>query len=131
MQQPDIASLIELARPLLGEIVLACPDFTAATVACALRSSTGRAYTGVCVDLSCGIGFCAEHAAVAEMLKGRETQVAAIVAVGGDGVLAPCGRCRELLVQVDRRNLDAAVGLPGGRVARLRDLLPDHWLFDS
>lgn len=120
--------MIELARPLLGEIALARSDLSAATVACAIRSASGRNYTGVCVHLSCGIGFCAEHAAVAEMIKGRETQISAIVAVCNDGVLAPCGRCREMMLQVDRRNSDARVGLPGGRVVSLRELLPDHWM---
>ncbi len=123
-----IQALIDLARPLLGEIVLGRADMSAATVACAIRSASGRTYTGVCVHVSCGIGFCAEHAAVAEMIKGRETQIDAIVAVCDDGVLAPCGRCRELMVQVDPRNFDARVGLPGGRAVRLRELLPDHWM---
>src|SRR5688500_16134822 len=121
-------TLIDLARPLLGEIALGRADMTAATVACAIRSRSGRTYTGVCVHLSCGIGFCAEHAAVAEMIKGRETRIEAIVAVSEEGVLAPCGRCRELMVQVDPRNFYAQVGLPGGRVVLLRDLLPDHWM---
>jgi cytidine deaminase len=128
MNDASIQSLIDLARPLLGEIALGRADMSAATVACAIRSASGRVYTGVCVHLSCGIGFCAEHAAVAEMIKGRETQIESIVAVCDDGVLAPCGRCRELMVQVDPRNFDASIGLPGGRVVRLRELLPDHWM---
>lgn len=127
----EVQSLIDLARPLLGQMILSRPDFDAATVACAIRSVSGRTYTGVCIHLSCGIGFCAEHAAVAEMIKGRETQIDAIVAVSDDGVLAPCGRCRELLVQVDSRNFAARVGLPGGRTVPLRELLPDHWLADA
>jgi cytidine deaminase len=78
--------------------------------------------------VSCGIGFCAEHSAIAEMIKGRETQIEMIVAVCIDGVIAPCGRCRELMMQVDPRNLDAIVALPMGRVATLRELLPERWL---
>jgi cytidine deaminase len=130
MPYSESQSLVDVARPLLGEMALCRPDMSAATVACAIRSASGRVYTGVCVHLSCGIGFCAEHAAVAEMIKGRETQVASIVAVCDDGVLAPCGRCRELLAQVDVRNFSAEVGMPGERIVRLRDLLPDHWLIE-
>lgn len=89
MLPDDVQSLIDLARPLLGELVLGRPDWTAGTVACAIRSSSGRIFAGVCIHLSCGIGFCAEHAAVAEMIKGRETQIDAIVAVCDGGVLAP------------------------------------------
>jgi cytidine deaminase len=124
----DIHRLIDLATPLLGELVLARPGMSAATVAAAIRTRAGNTYTGVCVHVSCGIGFCAEHAAVAEMIKGRETEIATIVAVSDQGVVAPCGRCRELMIQVDTKNIDAKVVLPGGRVSPLRTLLPDHWL---
>jgi cytidine deaminase len=124
----DIVTLIATARPLLGELRLARAGSSAATVAAAIRAQSGRVYTGVCLDLCCGLGFCAEHAAVAEMLKARETQIAAVVAVSGRGVLPPCGRCRELMAQIDPRNFDAIIGLPGGRFARLRELLPEHWI---
>ena len=123
-----VQSLIDVAAPLLGNLTLGRAPTSAATVAAAILSSSGKTYTGVCIDLSCGIGFCAEHAAVAEMLKGRETEIDTIVAVGKDGVLAPCGRCRELMVQVNPRNFDARVALPDGRVSPLSELLPDHWI---
>ena len=128
MSDSMIQELIEIARPLLGEIVLSRPDMSAATVACAIRSASGRTYTGVCVHLCCGIGFCAEHAAVAEMLKSRETAIRRIVAIDDEGVLAPCGRCRELIVQLDRRNLECEVMLPGDTSMRMADLLPRAWL---
>ena len=121
-------TLIAHATPLVGEMTLSRPDMSAASVAAAIRSQSGKIYTGVCVHVSCGIGFCAEHAAVAEMLKGRETAIAMIVAVSADGVLPPCGRCRELLVQIDARNFDAWVVLAADRVVRLRELLPEHWM---
>ncbi len=127
MQNGKLQMLIDLARPLVGEMILGRPDMSAATVAAAIVTTAGNTYTGICVHLSCGIGFCAEHAAVAEMLKARETEIDAIVAVCEDGVLPPCGRCRELLVQVNPKNLDALVALPGDRVKRLRELLPEHW----
>lgn len=126
----SIHELIDVAKPLLGEMRLARDDMSAATVAAAIRSRSGRTYTGVCAHLSCGLGFCAEVAAVAEMIKARETAIDAIVAVCDDGVLAPCGRCREMMVQVNPANFDAKVGLPGGRVVTLRELLPDHWMAD-
>lgn len=126
--RPDIESLIDLATPLLGEITLTRPDMSAATVAAAIRTRAGNTYTGVCIHVSCGMGFCAEHAAVAEMIKGRETEIALVVAVCDEGVLAPCGRCREFMMQVNPKNLDAEVVLPGDRTAPLRALLPDHWL---
>jgi cytidine deaminase len=65
------------------------------------------------------------------MLKGRETEIEFIVAVTKDGILAPCGRCRELMVQVNPRNLNAKVDMPNGRVVLLRELLPEPWLLDA
>jgi cytidine deaminase len=123
-----VQMLVELATPLVGGVTLVDPDTSAATVAAAILSKSGRAYTGVCLHLCCGIGFCAEHAAVAEMVKARETEIDVIVAVSAAGVLAPCGRCRELMAQINPANFDAQIVLPGGRIARLRELLPEHWL---
>ena len=122
------ATLIAEARRVLGKFALVKPSISAGGVACALEAASGRIYTGICLDLACGIGFCAEHAAVAEMLKARETEIRRIVAVDDEGVLAPCGRCRELLVQVDRANLACEVLLPGDSSARMADLLPRAWL---
>jgi cytidine deaminase len=126
-----VQRLIDIARPLLGELPLSRPDMTAATVAAAILTTSGQVYTGVCLHVSCGIGFCAEHAAVAEMVKGRETQIDLLVAVCEEGVLAPCGRCRELMVQVDPRNFDAQIALPEGQIAALHELLPKHWMLPA
>jgi cytidine deaminase len=126
--QSKLARLLESATPLVGELKLdSLGERSAATVAAALLAKSGRIYTGVCVHLSSGIGFCAEHAAVAEMLKARETEIEMIVAVWSGGILAPCGRCRELLAQVNPANFSCHIALPGGSLTTLRELLPNHW----
>lgn len=126
---PDIReALLREARALVGEFTLIKPSITAGAVGAALEAGSGRIYTGINLDLACGIGFCAEHSAVAEMLKQRETVVRRIVAVNDERIVAPCGRCREMLVQVDPRNLDCEVLLPDDVVLPLRDLLPNAWL---
>ena len=94
----------------------------------ALQTKQGNIYTGICLDLACGVGFCAEHSAIAEMLKARETEIVMIVAVGDNGILSPCGRCREMMAQVNRANLNTQVILPGGRIRPLHELLPEYWL---
>ena len=65
------------------------------------------------------------------MVTAGEYQIAKIVAVWRDEqgrlvVLPPCGRCRELMRQVDDANLDTEVILGDDRRQRLRDLLPEH-----
>lgn len=101
-------------------------DNSAGSVACALLSGSGRVYLGICIDVGSGIGFCAEHSAVAAMLTAGESAIAKIVAVAaGPTVLPPCGRCRELMFQIDAGNLNRTqVVLSEQQAVPLRDLLP-------
>ena len=118
--------LIQAARQLVGEFRTS-PDCVAAVVAAAARSRSGRIYTGVCVDTACSLGFCAEHAAIAEMLKARESEIDTIVAVCGSAIVPPCGRCRELIRQINAANTTTRVIVASGRVATLSELLPFEW----
>lgn len=95
-------------------------------VACALLSAKGNLYLGVCIDIGSGIGFCAEHSAIAAMITAGETAIARVVAVSADGkVLPPCGRCRELMYEIDSTNLsDTEVVLGEGFTVKLIELLP-------
>ena len=119
--------LIEAARAVCGDFALR-EDFAAGGVGAALLTAQDNVYTGICIDLASGLGFCAEVAAIAEMLKHRETQIVAVVAVSGSRILPPCGRCRETMAQLDVRNLDARVILHTDYDLPLRELLPHHWL---
>lgn len=97
-------------------------------VACALETASGAVFTGICIDVPCSIGLCAEQAAIAEMIKHGETQIRRIVAVYEDGsILPPCGRCRELISQVDARNGETIVLVAKGREVTLNELLPERW----
>jgi cytidine deaminase len=114
----DIAA--SLARPFIPST-----DCISGDVAAALLTADSRVFTGVCVETACSLGFCAEHAAIAEMLKARESAVQMIVAVNKEGIiLPPCGRCRELLWQVDDHNQRAWVILGAEDGAWLHELLP-------
>jgi cytidine deaminase len=99
---------------------------SAGDVACALLSSNGNLYLGVCIDISSGIGFCAEHSAIAAMITAGESGIAKIVAVWGENtVLPPCGRCRELMYQIDETNLDSTDVILGEKhTVKLKDLMP-------
>ncbi len=101
-------------------------DNTAGDVACALLSASGKLYYGVCIDVGSGIGFCAEHSAIAAMITAGETSIARIVAVWGDKVvLPPCGRCREFMHQIDSTNLsNTDVVLGEEKTVKLKELLP-------
>ncbi|MFR6455194.1 cytidine deaminase [Blautia wexlerae] len=97
-------------------------------VACALETVSGIVYTGICIDVPCSIGICAEQAAIAEMLKHGETKIKRIVAVYEDGsILAPCGRCRELISQLDLDNENTVVAINNDQKVTLKELLPERW----
>jgi cytidine deaminase len=99
-------------------------------VGAALLAPSGQIFLGVCIDAASGIGFCAEHAAAGAMVTAGESRVVAMVAVDWDGsILQPCGRCRELVVQLDPGNAATEVILQSG-VRPMKELLPEHWLLD-
>jgi len=103
-------------------------EFHFGSVGCALLSDKGRVYVGCCIVATSGIGFCAEHAAVAAMLADGPQRVQRIVAIAEDGVfLPPCGRCRELLYQVNGNRGDTVVLVGEGKRVSLDELLPLPW----
>ncbi len=126
MKEPFDA-LVAAARNVTGNFPLSPDGFAAGGVGAAILTADGNVYTGICIDVACGIGFCAEHAAIAEMLKHRETHIVAVVAVTEDTILPPCGRCREFMMQIDRRNAAADVMVNRDTVVKLASLLPYYW----
>lgn len=102
-----------------------------ADVGAAVLSGTDRLFLGVCVDTP-SWGLCAERSALAAMITAGEYRFKKAVAVWRDPastslyILPPCGACREFMRCIDDANLDAEIILGRSRVARLRELLPEH-----
>lgn len=102
--------------------------FTFGTVGCALVTDKGNVHLGVCIDTCSGMGFCAEHGAIASMITHRERKIRKIVAVSvGGKILPPCGRCRELMSQMHEQNKNTEIIIGKNKVAKLKDLLPHPW----
>jgi cytidine deaminase len=94
-------------------------------VGCALVTDKGNVYLGVSIDTCCGVGFCAEHSAIAAMVTHGERVIKKIVAIGKDGMpLSPCGRCREFIHQIHEENFEAEVIIRKNKSVKLKDLLP-------
>jgi cytidine deaminase len=119
--------LKQIAAKITGERKL--NEFiTVGGVGAALETADGNVYTGISIDTACSMGFCAEHSAVAEMLKHGESVIKSIVAVDGAGhAVPPCGRCRELISQLSPGNLDTIVEVRDGVFVKLQELLPFDW----
>ena len=97
-------------------------------VGAALLTSAGSVFVGVSISAASGVGFCAEHSAIAQMVTAGEARIIRVVAVSVDGtIMPPCGRCREILFQVDHGNLEAEIVLGRDRLATLAELLPERW----
>ena len=110
-------------------------DYLVGDVGCALVTGKGNVYLGVCIDTCCGMGFCAEHAAISAMVTAGEFKIKKIVAVwkndkGITHVLPPCGRCREFIRQIHNENLQTDVILSGNKLVKLSELLPYHDWFN-
>lgn len=101
-------------------------DIEVGGVAAALVTDKGNVYRGICIDTSCSMGFCAEHAAISAMLTAGEDRVEKIVAVDwAKRILPPCGRCREFLLQLG--NPDTLVLVAEDAAVKVKDLLPFSW----
>jgi cytidine deaminase len=121
--------LIEKAKSVVHSVKIA--DHVVGDVGSALITDKGNLYLGVCMDITSGIGFCAEHSAIAAMVTAGEYRIAKIVAVWKDTedqtyILAPCGRCREFMRQIHKDNLTTEVIMDKDKVMTLADLLPYH-----
>lgn len=119
--------LYQLAKSVLNPRRLS-DDADAGGVGAALLTESGAVYTGVCIDTSSSMGFCAEHAAAAAMITAGENRVMKMVAVNWEGnILPPCERCREFISQLHRDNFQAEVLVRPAMIITLHALLPYHW----
>ena len=59
---------------------------SASDCGCALITDEDNLYLGVSIDTCSGMGFCAEHSAIAAMITGGEYKIKKIVAVLGNGI---------------------------------------------
>jgi len=119
--------LLAVSRKLVYPRENLSPQCSAGIVACALLTDMGHIYTGINIDTDCGMGFCAEHSAISQMLLHGESHIAKIVAVTEDMIIPPCGRCRELIYQINHENIKAEVMVDDDVIKPLSELLPCLW----
>lgn len=99
------------------------------TVAAAARTPDGRVHTGVNVHHFTG-GPCAEVVAIGAAVTQGATELETIVAVGdrGRGVLPPCGRCRQVLLDYHPRIRVIVGSMDALRVVPVAELLPEAFV---
>ena len=101
-------------------------------VSAAILSKTGKIYTGICLDTCSGLGVCAERNAIFNMLTAGECEIDKVLAIMPDGRCgAPCGACRELIVQMMAGNyydVEIMMDYESGKTVRLGEITPEWWI---
>lgn len=101
-------------------------------VAAAIEASSGKIYTGVCVDTSCTLGICAERNAIFNMITNGDNEVKRVLAIMSDGKTgAPCGACRELMTQLmpkSYQHVEIMLDYEQRKVITLGELTPEWWI---
>ena len=101
-------------------------------VSAAVLSASGKIYTGVCVDTCSTLGICAERNAIFNMLTNGEDKIVKVLALMENGKTgAPCGACRELMVQLmpnDYKNIEIMLDYDASKTITLGQLTPEWWI---
>lgn len=105
---------------------------TAGEVAAAIESESGKIYTGVCIDTASTLGICAERNAIFNMITNGEYRIKRVLAILPDGKTgAPCGACRELMVQLmadNYKDVEIMLDYEKGKIIKLGDITPEWWI---
>ena len=123
---PNEQRLLEIATDLAAQL----GSDPVHTVASAAMDTLGNIYTGVNVAHFTG-GPCAELVVLGAAVTANAGPLTTIVAVGdgGRGALAPCGRCRQILLDLHPDCIVVVPSPTGPTDVPIRDLLPSSYHF--
>lgn len=99
-------------------------------VGAAILTDNHHIYIGVCIDIACSLGMCAERNAIANMITNGDKVITKLVCVDSRGEFVfPCGECREFLMQLDKRSKDIEILLDDTtyEIATMKELVPNWW----
>lgn len=105
---------------------------TCGEVSAAVLSKSGKIYTGVCIDTCSTLGICAERNAIFNMITNGEQEIAKVLCISPNPSKgAPCGACRELMVQLmpeSYKDIEIMMDYEAGRIMTLGELTPEWWI---
>lgn len=127
----DWENLYKAAKSVQNERIIS-KYVTAGSVAAAVMSKSGKIYVGVCIDTSCTLGICAERNAIFNMITNGEHEITKVIAIMPDGNSgAPCGACRELMMQLQPYNyneIEIMLDYNQKIITTLDKLTPKWWI---
>ena len=101
-------------------------------VSAAVLSTSGKIYVGVCVDTCSTLGVCAERNAIFNMISCGDNEIDKVLCIMPDGSCgAPCGACRELMVQImagKYYDIEIMLDYTTGRTIKLGAITPEWWI---
>lgn len=105
---------------------------TGGEVSAAIFSESGKIYTGVCIDTNSTLGICAERNAIFNMITNGEYIIKRVLVVLPDGTSgAPCGACRELMVQLmpdSYKSIEIMLDYQNEKTTTLGEITPEWWI---
>ena len=105
---------------------------TAGEVSAAVLSKSGKIYTGVCIDTCSSLGICAERNAIFNMITNGEQEIDKVLCIPpNEGKGAPCGACRELMVQLmpdSYKEIEIMLDYKTGKTITLGEITPEWWI---
>ena len=123
--------MYEAAKAVLSERRIS-EYVTCGEVSAAILSKSGKIYTGVCVDTNSTLGICAERNAIFNMITNGEHEIDKVLCILPDGSNgAPCGACRELMVQImagKYHNIEIMLDYSTDRTVKLGEITPEWWI---
>jgi len=121
---------IEIARIFISEDTLLLNDRINKKIYCGSPEYLEEKY-GISIEalpLVFGDLIMERHREEPVLCKEGESRIMAVVATDSTGrLLPPCGRCRELMFQVNNKNLGTDVILSKSKITKLAKLLPNRW----
>lgn len=124
--------LISKAKEVQNHRILS-PFIECGQVGAALITKSGNIYTGVCIDTASTLGICAERNAIHTMITNGESKIDRIVCIDSKGNAgAPCGACRELIMQLDKDSKDIKFLMNTNtyEYVTMKELVPNWWGYD-
>lgn len=104
----------------------------AGTVAAAILQTKNKIYTGVCIDTCSTLGICAERNAIFNMITNGEDKIKRVIAIMPNKETgAPCGACRELMVQLmpdDYKDIEIMLDYKNKKILKLGEITPEWWI---
>lgn len=104
----------------------------AGSVCAAILTKKHNIYVGVCIDTCSTLGICAERNAIFNMITDGENEIEKVIAIMPDGKsVAPCGACRELMVQLMPdcyQNIEIMIDFEQEKIMTLGELTPEWWI---